>query len=209
MFLSKTDILQRSGELFPNSNQFSASRVSNASYDLCVGDEVFLSEQPVPLRLSRESPYLVLPPGQFALIKTFEKIHIPKDLIGFLSIRSTFKFQGLVNISGFHVDPTYTGYLIFSVQNIGPNDIRLEYETPTFMLILAELLTHATESRKPGFDRIPLEYMAQLGGQSVTLTKLKGELEQLSLSVKIYGALAGTALVAIIVAILTKWFTTR
>src|SRR5205807_102723 len=112
--------------LFPIADQFDASHIGQVSYDLRVGSEVFLSEKRIPTRLSDESPYVVLPPGQFALVKTYEKVRIPPDLIGLISIRSRFKFQGLINISGFHVDPTYEGNLIFSVQNVGPNDIRLE-----------------------------------------------------------------------------------
>jgi dCTP deaminase len=207
MFLSKEDIEARTCELFPERKVFDPKLVNEASYDLRVGDEVFLSENQIPTRLSLDSPYVLLPPGQFALVKTLEEIFIPPDLIGLLSIRSRYKFQGLINISGFHVDPTYRGHLIFSVQNVGPNDIRLKFMEPVFMLMWAKLLTpFAGEKRGPGYDRIQLEQMAQLGGPSVTLSKLKTDLDQLSLSVKIYGALAGSALIAIIVAILTKWF---
>jgi dCTP deaminase len=194
-------------DLFPVEDGFDPKLLNEASYDLRVGDEVFLSENQIPTRLSLDSPYVLLPPGQFALVKTFEDISIPSDLIGLLSIRSRYKFQGLINISGFHVDPTYRGHLIFAVQNVGPNDIRLRYMEPVFMLMWAKLLNpFAGEKRGPGYDGIQLEHMAQLGGPNVTLTKLKGDLDQLSLSVKIYGALAGSALIAIIVAILTKWF---
>src|SRR5260370_15858867 len=175
MFLSKHDIEARTGELFPEPALFDPKLIKEASYDLRVGNEVFLSENHVPTSLSEESPYVVLPPGQFALVKTFEKIRIPGDLIGLLSIRSRYKFQGLINISGFHVDPTYEGYLIFSVQNVGPNDIRLNYMEPVFMLMWATLLTKFEgNKRSAGFDGIQLQHMSQLGGPIVTLTGLRG-----------------------------------
>src|SRR5713226_2877035 len=173
MFLSKQDIEARTCELFPERGLFDPALINEASYDLRVGDEVFLSENQIPTRLSQDSPYVLLPPGQFALVKTFEEISIPPDLIGLLSIRSRYKFQGLINISGFHVDPTYKGHLIFSVQNIGPNDIRLKYGDAAFMIMFAKLeKPYEGKPRGPGFDRISLEQMAQLGGPSVTLTKL-------------------------------------
>lgn len=205
MFLSKTDIDKRVNELFPVAKLFDAQRLNEASYDLRVGDEVYLSENQIPTRLDLESPYVVLPPGQFALVKTYEEIHIPRDLIGLLSIRSKFKFQGLINISGFHVDPTYTGNLIFSVQNVGPNDIRLKYLEPVFMLMWAKLLTEYEGKERPaGYSKIQLEHMAQLGGPSVTLGGLKRELDRVSFSLKIYGAL-GVALFGIILAAILRW----
>ena len=205
MFLSGGDIIARAAELFPKPEHFNADLVRQVSYDLCVGDEIFLSEKRIPTALTSESRFILLPPGQFALIKTHEEIYIPSDLIGLLSIRSRFKFQGLINISGFHVDPTYRGHLIFSVQNVGPNDIRLEYKEPAFMLMLATLKNEYTgKPRGRGYDRIPLEFMAQLGGPSVTLTKLKSDLESLSLTVKIYGALA-VALFGAIIGALLRW----
>jgi dCTP deaminase len=205
MFLSKPDIEKRTLELFPEWSHFDPKLVKQVSYDLRVGDEVFLSEKRVPTRLGQDSPYILLPPGQFALVKTFEKISIPPDLIGLLSVRSKFKFQGLINISGFHVDPTYRGHLIFSVQNVGPNDIRLEYKQPTFMLMLAALETkYNGDPRLEGYDRIPLDFMAQLGGPSITLATLKRDLDRVSLSVKIYGGLVVALLAALVAALLAR-----
>jgi dCTP deaminase len=204
MFLSKKQILEKATELFPATDQFNPDLVREACYDLCVGDEVFLSEKQVPNRLNEQSRHVVLPPGQFALIKTFEEIFIPPELIGLLSIRSRYKFQGLINISGFHVDPSFRGHLIFSVQNVGPNDIRLEYKEPTFMLMFAELKPGADAQRKKAYDRIPLEFMAQLGGPSVNLATLKKELDRASLSIKIYGGLVVALLAALVAALFSR-----
>ena len=205
MFLGKAEILAEADSLFPEKDaHFNKEYVREACYDLCVGDEVFLSEGRIPKRLGTEAPYILLPPGQFALIKTFEKIRIPEKLIGLISIRSRFKFQGLVNISGFHVDPTFEGHLIFSVQNVGPNDISLEYKHPTFMLMLARLESAATTERKPTFAKIPLEYMAQLGGPSFTLATLKRDFDHMSLSLKIYGGLAIAIIGALVAALLSR-----
>lgn len=204
MFLSRQQIESRKADLFPELGQFNAGRLSEASYDLSVGDEVFLSEKRIPTRLSTKSPYLVLPPGQFALVKTFEKVSIPRNLIGLISIKSRFKFQGLINISGFHVDPTYAGHLIFAVQNVGPNDIRLKHREPVFMIMFAELHEYSGEARKPGYDTIQLDQMSQLGGPSITLAQLKGNLDKLTLALKIYGAIATAILLTLISLFLAK-----
>ena len=58
---------------------------------------------------------LVIPPGQFGLILTNEVVTIPNDLIGFISIKAKIKFRGLINVSGFHVDPGFHGHGIFTL----------------------------------------------------------------------------------------------
>jgi dCTP deaminase len=200
MFLSNVDIERKKNEIFPIKGHFDPKCLSEASYDLRVGDEAFLSEDRVPTRLGKDSPFVILAPGQFALVKTYEAIKIPRELIGLLSVKSKFKFQGLINISGFHVDPTYEGNLIFAVQNVGPNDIRLKFGESVFMIMFAELKTsYSGQPRKPGYSAIPLDQMAQLGGPSVTLVQLKNDLDRMSHSLKIYGALA----IAIFVAVIT------
>jgi hypothetical protein len=84
------------------------------------------------------------------------------------------KLQGLINISGFHVDPGYRGNLIFAVKNVGPHDIVLKYEEPAFMIMWAVLAEGARKDKKSNYENIPVELMAQLGGGSVTLARLHG-----------------------------------
>ena len=48
-----------------------------------------------------------IPPGQFAFLLTEEVVSVPPDALAFISIRAKTKFRGLVNVSGFHVDPGY------------------------------------------------------------------------------------------------------
>ena len=49
------------------------------------------------------------------------------------------KFRGLVNVSGFHVDPGYRGQLTFSVFNAGPVPVHLKRGQPTFLIWYASL----------------------------------------------------------------------
>ena len=206
MFLSKVEIRRMRDDFFPVTDHFQESNLKEACYDLCIGDEVFLSEKRVPNRLSERDPYVILPPGQFALIKTYERIRVPREYVALISIRSKLKFQGLINISGFHVDPTYEGHLIFSVQNVGPNDIRLRFRAPAFMIMWSRLSMPYKEDeiRPPGYDRITLDMMAQLGGPSVTLVSLQKRVEELSLSLKIYGGFGIAAFLTVLGLILSR-----
>jgi len=68
----------------------------------------------------------VIPPGQFAYLLTEEVVRIPSSAMGFISLKFGVKGPGLINVSGFHVDPGYWGRLVFSVYNAGPSEARLQ-----------------------------------------------------------------------------------
>ena len=200
MIVSKAYIDQHLGELVEGGDP---KCIQQANYDLRVGDEIYLSEEKLPTRLSHEEPHVLIPPGQFAIVKTLEQVKMPCDMIGLISIRNKYKLQGLVNVSGFHVDPTYSGHLLFAVQNVGPNDIRLEYKAPTFMILWAKIEpSYGGEARKTGYDRIPLDFMAQLGGSSITLAAMRKEIDSLSVTVKVLLGLAGSALIGVFLLLL-------
>jgi dCTP deaminase len=89
--------------------------------------------------LLRLGDSIVIPPGQFAFLLTEEEIALPNHVLGFISLRSRYKFQGLINVSGFHVDPGYEGHLLYAVYNAGPKDVFLKRGEKMFLLWLAEL----------------------------------------------------------------------
>jgi dCTP deaminase len=208
MFLARNQIAKLIAERGLILN-YKEEYLRQSSYDLRLGEEVYLVGKDAPERLSKHSPYVSIPPGQFAMLTCFEKIQMPGDHMGFIALRSTFKFQGLVNISGFHVDPTHQGTLLFAVQNVGPSDIRLKYQEPTFTIFFAEVKgdTGATRSEekqtllKAPLTGIRLQDVQVLGGSSITIAKLQKELEQLRFVILIY-----TPLVVAILGILVKVF---
>jgi len=187
--------------------------LNQASYDLCLGKEIYMVGDAAPKVLTNNAPYASLAPGQFAILTTHEIISMPSDLLAFISLKSTFKFQGLVNISGFHVDPTFRGKLRFGVQNVGPSDIRLKYGEPTFTIFFATLSTGGIgaareKSSKTHFRPTPngirLQDVQLLGGGSLSLASLHKEVERLSTLVKIYGGLAIAALAALLIDLLQR-----
>ena len=77
---------------------------------------------------------VTIPAGQFAKLLIHETIEVPEDAVGLISIKSGIKMRGLVNLSGFHVDPGFRGKLLFAVFNAGTSDIILEQMEPTFLI---------------------------------------------------------------------------
>jgi dCTP deaminase len=184
---------------------FENIKLNQSSLDLHLGKEIYKVGCTAPEILTKSAPYATLTPGQFAILTTDEVISIPNDILAFISLKSSFKFQGLVNISGFHVDPTFKGKLRFGVQNVGPSDIRIKYGEPTFSIFYSTLSsTNIGEPRKDNSTGIRLQDVQLLGGGSLSLASLHKEVERLSTLVKIYGGLAIAALAALIVDLLQK-----
>jgi dCTP deaminase len=77
--------------------------------------------------------------GQFAFLLTEESVSVPKNAIALINMRTKLKFKGLINVSGFHVDPGFTGKLIFGVYNAGAQPIFLERRQPIAMIVYADL----------------------------------------------------------------------
>jgi dCTP deaminase len=125
---------------------FSPGRVDCAAYTLAIGPEVYVSPNDqtadpttVTVRKLSDGEAFTIPPGQFAFLLTEEIVSVPADALAFISIRAKSKFRGLVNVSGFHVDPGYRGQLTFAVFNAGPVTIHLKRGQAIFLIWYASL----------------------------------------------------------------------
>ena len=163
---------------------YDASRIIHSAYELGVGHEAFVTSNPSDKTQLQAGAKVVIPPGQFGLIVTHETIHIPADAIGFISIRASIKFQGLINVSGFHVDPGYSGQLKFSVYNAGSRSIILDQEQRVFMMWLASL-DHTDcdpyPNRQRGRAVISADDVSRMHGDVASPAELKKELDELRL----------------------------
>ncbi len=143
---------------------FNDDQIQSASYELCLGEEVYISALPdTPLRerkkiLLKEKETVAIPPGQFAFLITSEIIKVPNNTLAFISMKFKFKSNGLINVSGFHVDPGYSGKLIFAVYNAGPLNFHVGRGERVFSIWYADLDKDDENPRKKiGYDSIPTE----------------------------------------------------
>ena len=150
---------------------FEESKIDCAAYTLQVGPEVYVSPSIVDdasttkVRL-RKGQSFAIPAGQFAFLLTEERIRVPSSALAFISIKARIKFKGLVNVSGFHVDPGYEGRLIFSVFNAGPAPVHLARGDDCFLMWFASLDVPSEEIKKmPGFDAIPSSLINPIAGE--------------------------------------------
>ena len=146
-----------------------------AAYTLRVGSEVFISPSTAveaarkTKLLLKEDEGFAIPPGQFALVLTEESVEVPKSAVAFISMKARIKFKGLVNVSGFHVDPGYHGKLLFAIYNANASPVHLARGDDAFLICYASLdVESETYSRRASsFSGLPSELITPISGPSI------------------------------------------
>lgn len=148
-----------------------------------------------------------IPSGQFAFLLTEEVVSIPANCMGFISLKSHTKFRGLINVSGFHVDPGFSGRLIYSVFNAGPSAIQLARGDSLFLLWIADLSGDTSDERfrktKPGYIDIPSSLIGEVSRENHSLQALSEQINSIAEQFRIIkGVAVGVAtVIALVVAI--------
>ncbi|WP_288253514.1 hypothetical protein [uncultured Hydrogenophaga sp.] len=203
-----------------------------ASYRLSVGEQAFVTSD----KLTQHVPeaelvtflgappknLLRIGPGQFAFLLTDEVVEVPPSALALISMRAKYKFKGLINVSGFHVDPGWKGKLIFSVYNAGPSPILIEKGEPLFLIVYSDLdrtseASHLYDGEAQGQESIKTSLLSGLNSQvfspQVLQKKLDDTYEKMSavnlktsITVGVASALAAiTSVLIATVALLPSW----
>jgi dCTP deaminase len=186
---------------------FDEKRVFPASYELSLGNQYYATSDELPSELGqRLTPeYIRIEPGEFAVLTTRECIYVPTNLVAFISVKYGYKEQGLVNVSGFHVDPGFFGKLLFTVYNAGPGDIVLQAGSPIFLIMFAKLKERAEkgyEGIHQGQHDIPSDVVSKLRGTSVSPRNLDERLKKLELLTYVLTATVLPILVTLLLSVL-------
>jgi len=165
---------------------YRVDRVKQGAYELSVGGEAYItSEKGKKSKVAPDTP-ITIPPGQFGLLITQEIVKVPIRAIAFISIRAGTKFRGLVNVSGFHVDPGYNDRLMFSVYNAVSQYIVLDYDQPLFLIWFADLDDDTENPYRPrqGEPRgIGGDDIMRIQGEVASPAELKQQLDDLKMEV--------------------------
>jgi dCTP deaminase len=186
MFWSSARLLQHLAQIVTDPTPARAY-VESAAIVLHVGNEAYITPHAdkdaatqTKMKLDGGKSFTI-PAGQFAFLLTEETISIPRDSIGLISFKARLKFKGLVNVSGFHVDPGYSGKIVYSVFNAGPAPIHLEQGMELFTLWLANLDAQASEAdvrTKPGFTQITPDIINGIPGEIYSLHTLSRKIQE-------------------------------
>jgi dCTP deaminase len=125
-------------------SDFSPNQVDANAYNLRMGDRYFRTadeeskDDQTKVFLTEGQPFSI-PAGQFAFLLTRETVNVPGNAMAFISMRTGIKFQGLINVSGFHVDPGYSGKLLYAVYNASPSPVQICEGEAIFKIWFADL----------------------------------------------------------------------
>lgn len=200
-FLTSQQIISQGRTWITN---FSDTKVKSSSYELSLGNEVFITNEKLRTKkVLRADQQICIPAGQFALLITKESLSLPNDILGFISIKTSIKFQGLVNISGFHVDPGFHGKLIFSVYNAGSKGIAISEDKPIFVIWFSKLDSndakpYSDSNRHYNQQAISDENVNLIFGEIPSPNNLKKKIEKLEVLNKVFFALVGATIATII-----------
>jgi dCTP deaminase len=199
------------------------NKIEQSSYPLRIGKEIFVTKDREnknsqhTKRTLVEKQAFVIPPGQFSFLLTEEVVSVPKNAIAFISMKAGFKYKGLINISGFHVDPGFKGNLLFSVYNAGPSPIHLQRHTECFLIWYAYLDKEDTHPRtKSGFSEIPIKVLNEISTDEVysiqaltdKITKVEDKYKSVqswALIIKTVAGVLGAAVLTVVPLIYSHW----
>ena len=128
MTLMQRDQIKRAmDDKFLTIEQFSDDHLQPASYNCRLGNEAITSS-----RREKEDPshkgLLTIPAGDFALVKTYERIKLSPSVAGHIGLRSHYSKKGLDILAGPQIDPGFNGYLVVGLTNLSPRDITIPYK---------------------------------------------------------------------------------
>lgn len=177
---------------------FNKAHIEYNAYTLHMGGEYYRTEHinankratRTKALLTPKEPFAI-PPGQFAFLLTHEAIALPNDTMAFISMKAGIKFQGLVNISGFHVDPGYQGKLVFAVFNAGPSPVSLQEGMPLFLIWFADLdrPSKMVRNDKPGFHEISNDLIKGMNQEILSLQSLSEEIWETKRKMQVQSAI--------------------
>ena len=151
----------------PIVSNFERAKLKDGCYRLSIGSEAMLSidvhSKASAKRKLKNNDDFDIKPGQFAHLLTDEIVNIPDNSIGLINIATNEKIKGLVNVSGFHVDPAYSGRLIFTVFNAGGSNISLQQGQAMFRLWLLDYRGEASKDSVT-YNEIPRDWGDRLKG---------------------------------------------
>lgn len=88
---------------------------STASYDLCLGDDVWC--QGSFITLSKKQPTLKIPPYTYAIVSCKERAKLPSFVTARFDLKNSLFFRGVILSNGPQVDPGYHGALFCMLYN--------------------------------------------------------------------------------------------
>jgi deoxycytidine triphosphate deaminase len=141
--------------------------VRSASYDLRLGTTYHFTDQ-APTRRGKlrkaevttltagADEQIVLGPNQVVVVSSREKICMPDDMIGHITLKQKVLLQGLIMASQSQIDAGYNGWIYPLLYNLTDGEVVLKLDESIVRLELVRLPARTTRPYDGDFEGIPL-----------------------------------------------------
>lgn len=166
---------------------YSEDCLEASSYDMRAGNKAVVSGKDKEIDMKKEQG-VVIHPGEFAIITTFENIKMPPDIAGHIGVKSYYTRKGLILLAGLQIDPGFEGVLVLGVYNAAPRRLTLDYLSSFCTVEFHQLsgpvekpYEGSTEQTKGEIPRADKDYLRTIETQS--LSEMADNLRTLTINV--------------------------
>jgi deoxycytidine triphosphate deaminase len=136
MLLSRHEIeelnkqLKASNDYIIDKYDEKASRNNPAKIEVRLGDKCYLSSHPKHIISLKEGTEIKLLSNELLIFQTYEKVHIPTDIAGRMSLKIRMIAKGLIMPNVTQIDPGYQNYIFGMIYNLSKEEVTLKYKEP-------------------------------------------------------------------------------
>ena len=116
---------------YPLISPFCEDKLKPARYQLTLGPEARIDGKTVVIDEDRP---LIIEPHQVAIVRTYEKLNLPRFLIARWNLRIDMVYRGLLWVGALQVDPGWVGYLPCPLYNMSDSPVKVEYREKVFTI---------------------------------------------------------------------------
>ena len=137
--------------------------IKSCNYDIRLGPEYFIKSKQgfvdrLRNRLARSTQIeinqfqdqrvqtMIIPANEMAFVESYEKLNLPKDIVGHVSLKLDLISRGLLLASQTPIEPGYKGRIFCMLYNLSDNCIEIQYRKAFLTL---ELHRMESETEKP------------------------------------------------------------
>ncbi|MDD3173246.1 MAG: hypothetical protein PHF63_06250 [Herbinix sp.] len=152
------------------------SKNNPAKIDLRLGKKCYVSSQESIIVELNEGKSVEIMPNDIFLYQTLEKVKMPKDIAGHLSLKMGQTARGLLMSNQTQIDPGFHNYIFGMLYNLSDKPITLSYGTPFVTLELFQI--NDTSTTYHG-------HMKNISFEEFCSTRIKSSLGMLAQELKI------------------------